>query len=88
MACLACNITCLILYYLFRSITRVTHYFNPNFHFVRTIYPLFETTEIMIANVYIRAFKRNVVLPRVSHEASSLGRRDVLRYEEAGVDAL
>jgi hypothetical protein len=42
----------------------------------------------MIASVYIRAFKRNVVLPRVSHEAQSLGRGDVLRYEEAGVDAL
>ncbi len=31
---------------------------------------------------------RNVVLPRVSHKAPSLGRGDVLRYEEAGVDAL
>ncbi len=42
----------------------------------------------MIASVYIRAFKRNVVLPRVSHEAPSLGRGDVLRYEEDALQVL
>ncbi len=38
--------------------------------------------------VDVGSINRNVVLPRVSHEAPSLCRGDVLRYEEAGVDAL
>ncbi len=39
-------------------------------------------------DLLIHLFFRNVVLPTVSHEAPRLGRGDVFRDEEAGVDAL